>query len=151
MIFDILEGPCEMAVRRSFVVMKKHLPFDFLQDEFISRNLLNQYDIDNIFKDSNRYFKTERFLKLMIRMKRCKDFIACIKETNLHDDTFSKNIIDALERARQPSHLGNTHFICTCVFFYEKNIASKMSKFIYSLNVFFFRSIHGDMFLYCNR
>lgn len=124
---DILEGPCAMAVRRSFVVLKKHLPFDILQDEFLRRNLISQDEIYMIMRP-NKYSKTEQFLKLMIRKKRCKDLIACIKE----DDTFSKNIIDALERTEQPSHLGNTH-LCIYIygFFFDKNTASKLSKFIY--------------------
>lgn len=114
-----------MAVRRSFVVLKKHLPFDILQDEFLRRNLISQDEIYMIMRP-NKYSKTEQFLKLMIRKKRCKDLIACIKE----DDTFSKNIIDALERTEQPSHLGNTH-LCIYMGFFSTRIQRQNCQSLY--------------------
>lgn len=57
--------------------LKENLLFDSLQDELEQNQLLTQSEKDDyVCKDKCKYIRCERLLKLIIRKRRCNDFIA---------------------------------------------------------------------------
>lgn len=71
----------ERTVRGLFVFLKANLIFNALQDEFIKRNFFTDKESkDYVFEKTDEYYKCERFLKLIIKKKKCKEFIACMHE-----------------------------------------------------------------------
>lgn len=68
-------------MRRLFVFLKEKLIFNALQDELIKRNFFTDKESkDYVFEKTDEYYKCERFLKLIVKKKKCKEFIACMHE-----------------------------------------------------------------------
>lgn len=71
--------------------MKENLIFESMQDELLQRKLLNEREIDEC-NNRIRHFKSETLIKIIIRKRRCKEFIAFIHE--LHsEEHVSKTIL----------------------------------------------------------
>lgn len=71
--------------------LKKNLNFESLLDEFYQKNLLSEKDCkDYVFSVPGKHFRCEKFLKLMIKKSKCKDFVACLHETRSHNDIWEK-------------------------------------------------------------
>lgn len=67
--------------------LKEHLEFDYLEDEFIKRNFFpDRNSRDYVFNAPGEYYRSERFLKLLIRKGRCKEFIECMHDMKSHHD-----------------------------------------------------------------
>lgn len=80
---NLRDGPGAFTVRRLFVFIKEHLEFDYLEDEFIERNFFpDRIDRDYVLDAPGEYYRSERFLKLLIRKGRCKEFIECMHDMN---------------------------------------------------------------------
>lgn len=81
----------EITVRRLFIFMKENLIFESIQDELLQKKILNEREIDEC-NNRNRHFKTETLIKIIIRKRRCKEFIDFIHE--LHsEEHVSKTIL----------------------------------------------------------
>lgn len=73
----------EFDVQRSFVFLSEWLDFDSLQDELNQRNLLSEKETkDYIFNAPGKQFRAGKLIKLIIKKRRCNDFVACLKETS---------------------------------------------------------------------
>lgn len=80
---DIYSGtdcPDTFAVRRLFVFLKENLKFDYLQDELIQRNIISQRELAEYILTVHEYLRSEQFLKLIIKRKRCQEFVSCMQE-----------------------------------------------------------------------
>lgn len=65
--------------------LSENFNFESLQDELNQRNLLSEKETkDYIFDAPGKHFRGGKFIKLMIKKRRCKDFIACLHETSNH-------------------------------------------------------------------
>lgn len=74
-----------------FIFLKETLNFDYLQDEFIQRNLLSEREHhDYVITVHGKHFRSEKFLKLIIKTKRCKEFVACMRELTEHEHIYKK-------------------------------------------------------------
>lgn len=72
----------ERIVRELFKYLKKTLNFEVDQDDLIQRQLLDEKEKEDLIcKDQCKAFWCERYLKLLIRKKRCNNFFAFIHET----------------------------------------------------------------------
>lgn len=70
-----------MAVRRLFVFIKENIDFESLQDELIQRELLHEKEKeDYIYKTKSKHFWNEKLIKLIIKKRRCKEFIEFIND-----------------------------------------------------------------------
>lgn len=82
----------ELTVRRLFVFLKENLILDTLTDEFIVRNFFPDNESkEYVFGKKDKYYRDERFLKLLIKKKRCKEFVAC-----MHDLPSYKHVLDKI-------------------------------------------------------
>lgn len=59
--------------------LKENLKFDFLQDKFIQQNLISQREQREYILTVHRNLRSEQFLKLIIKRKRCQEFVACMQ------------------------------------------------------------------------
>lgn len=65
--------------------LKEHIDFKTLEDELIQRNLLLEKEReDYVCKDTSTHYREERFLKLIIRKRRCKEFVALMHEMHCY-------------------------------------------------------------------
>lgn len=65
--------------------LSENLNFESLQDELNQRNLISEKETkDYIFNAPGKHFRGGKFIKLMIKKRRCKDFVACLHETSNH-------------------------------------------------------------------
>lgn len=98
----------ELAVRRLFIFLKKTLNFDYYQDEFIQRKLLSERELKEFILTIHEYFRSEKFLKLIIKKKRCKEFVACMCELPNHDhDHITEKIRDFIRNGTKKSTEGS--------------------------------------------
>lgn len=123
MLLDCID---EFAVRRLFVYLKENFSFEAIRDELIQRGLLYNKEIEDfVCRDQNKHFRSERLLKLIIRKKRCKEFVALIKEMPCQRH-ISKKISDfqILIYTTQPASTGNKNQHNSFLFLYifELNI-----------------------------
>lgn len=72
--------PDTFAVRRLFVFLKENLNFDYLQDEFIQRNIISQRELADYILTVHEYLRSEQLLKLIIKRKRCQEFVVCMQD-----------------------------------------------------------------------
>lgn len=71
--------------------MKKNLNFDYFQDEFIQRELLTKKDLaEYVISVRGKHFRSEKFIKLIIKKNRCKEFVACIEKSPEHKHIFER-------------------------------------------------------------
>lgn len=78
--FYISDCPDTFAVRRLFVFLKENLNFDYLQDEFIQRNIISQRELADYILTVHEYLRSEQLLKLIIKRKRCQEFVVCMQD-----------------------------------------------------------------------
>ncbi|XP_065935063.1 uncharacterized protein [Magallana gigas] len=103
----------ELAVGRLFIFLKKTLNFEYFQDDFIQINLLTEKELKGYVLIVHEYFRTEKFLKLMIKKRRCKEFVAFMLELPHHHHTFEhRHITEEIRKFMR----------------YETHKASKSSK-----------------------
>lgn len=103
----------ELAVGRLFIFLKKTLNFEYFQDDFIQINLLTEKELKGYVLIVHEYFRTEKFLKLMIKKRRCKEFVAFMLELPHHHHTFKhRHITEEIRKFMR----------------YETHKASKSSK-----------------------
>lgn len=82
----------ELTVRRLFVFLKENLILDTLRDEFTVRNFFPDNESkEYVFGKIDEHYRSERFLKLLIKRKRCKEFVAC-----MHDLPSYKHVLDKI-------------------------------------------------------
>lgn len=75
--------------------IKEHLEFDFLKDEFIKRNFFpERNDRDHVFNAPIEYYRSERFLKLLIKKGRCNEFIECMHDVECQNNVIYNTILD---------------------------------------------------------
>lgn len=76
----------ELTVRRLFVFLKENLIFNNLQDEFYARDFFPDNESEEyVFGKTEDYYRVERFLKLLVKKKRCKKFLECMHELPSHE------------------------------------------------------------------
>lgn len=80
------DSPDAFTVRRLFVFIKEHLEFEYLEDEFIKRNFFPDRNSREYVFNAPDYYRCERFLKLLIRKGRCKEFIECMHDMKCNND-----------------------------------------------------------------
>lgn len=100
-----LETECldALAVRRLFVFMKENLNFESLQDELIQRKLLHEKEReDYVCKTMSKHFWIEKLVKLIIKNRRCKEFVAFINDMPCHKH-ISEKIVEVQENTAKSS------------------------------------------------
>lgn len=86
----LLEDIDELIVRKTFIFLKENLDFEQLQDALIQRELLDEREKEDLIcRDQRKAFWCERYLKLLIKSKRCNKFIKFIDGTPSHSCIFS--------------------------------------------------------------
>lgn len=60
--------------------LKENLNFAYLQDTFIQESLISQRELTEYILTVHEYLRSEQFLKLIIKRKRCQKFVACMQE-----------------------------------------------------------------------
>lgn len=86
----LLDDTPELIVRGAFIFLKENLDFELLQDDLIQRQLLNKREREDLIcSDQRKAFWYERYLKLLIRRRRCNRFIQFINRMPFHSHIFS--------------------------------------------------------------
>lgn len=89
----------ELAVRRLFVFIKENLNFESLLNGLMQKKLLNEREKENyVCSNCTRYYWSERLLKLIIKKKRCKEFVAFMHQMPCHKHILEK-ILEVKENA----------------------------------------------------
>lgn len=95
--------------------LKENLILDTLRDEFIVRNFFPDNESkEYVFGKTDEYNRGERFLKLIIKKKRCKEFVAC-----MHDLPSYKHVLEEIlkfQRINTQFPLNGKRHICFCFF-----------------------------------
>lgn len=113
-ILDCLD---ERAVRKAFVYLKENLNFYYLRDEFIRKNVLSEKEIKECTTSTHcKHLRNEKILKLIIKKKRCKEFVICMKGLPEHRHIIKK-IRELKKQETQMTSKGNTRnkingFLC---------------------------------------
>lgn len=92
-----------------FRFIKDNLHFEASRDEFLQTGLLDEREMeDYVCKDRGKHYRSERLLKLIIRGKRCKKFVAILNKMGCHKHV-SEAILKFQEKAREPQQpqMGN--------------------------------------------
>uniref|UniRef100_A0A8W8L7N5 Uncharacterized protein n=1 Tax=Magallana gigas TaxID=29159 RepID=A0A8W8L7N5_MAGGI len=90
----------EYVVRRLFVFIKDNLIFESLQDGLMQKQLLSEKEKEEyVCSNCARHYWSERLLKLIIRRKRCKEFVAFIHQMSCHKHV-SEKILEVQEKAK---------------------------------------------------
>lgn len=85
-----LDDTPELIVRKAFIFLKENLDFELLQDELIQRQLLNKREREDLIcSDQRKAFWCERYLKLLIRRRRCNRFLKFINGMQFQSHIFS--------------------------------------------------------------
>lgn len=80
--------------------------FDILQDELVQRKLrLENEKDDYVCKDGASHFINERLIKLIIKKKRCKEFVQLLGEMPCHKKIFDK-ILEVQRKDRESTPMG---------------------------------------------
>lgn len=75
--------------------LKEHLPFDDLKDEFIKKNCFPDDESKTyVFRAPGKYYRCERFLKMLIKNNKCTEFIACMHGMTCHKEIYDEILID---------------------------------------------------------
>lgn len=78
--------------------------FDMLQDELVQRKLLLENERDDyVCKDGANHFRNERLIKLIIKKKRCKEFVKLLM--SCHKEIFDK-IVEVQRKDRESAPMG---------------------------------------------
>lgn len=94
------------AVRKAFGFIKENLMFDILQDELVQRKLLLENERDDyVCKDGSSHFINDRLIKLIIKKKRCKEFVELLGEMPCHKTIFDK-ILEVQRKGRESTLMG---------------------------------------------
>lgn len=115
----ILDCLAELAVGRLFIFLKKTLNFEYFQDDFIQINLLTEKELKGYVLIVHEYFRTEKFLKLMIKKRRCKEFVAFMLELPHHHHTFKhRHITEEIRKfMRYETHKASKSNVINVVLF----------------------------------
>lgn len=117
----------EFDVQKLFGFLSENLNFESLQDELNQRNLLSEKETkDYIVNAPGKHFRGGKIIKLMIKKKRCKAFVACLLE-NLHHDGINKKIseVKANQRLVQEGNVIKGESMCTRHFLQNEKLPSK--------------------------
>lgn len=80
--------------------IKDNLIFESLQDALIHKKLLNEKEKEEyVCSNCARHYWSERLLKLIIKKKRCKEFVAFIRQMACHKHV-SEKIMEVQEKAK---------------------------------------------------
>lgn len=75
----------ELTIRQMFVFLKENLILESLLSEIFEKNILNEKDINEYIDEApGRYYIIEKILKCLIKKKRCKEFVACMRSSSSH-------------------------------------------------------------------
>ena len=98
----------QIAVRKSFVYLRKHLTFESLRDKLVEKNLLSDRERDDyVCMIPIEYAMIGKVIKLMIKKGRCKEFVDIID--NLPDHRHVMNKINAArQHANNPGQENHT-------------------------------------------
>lgn len=130
-VLDYLD---EFAIRSLFVFLKENLDIECLQDLLIERNLLSEREIvDYVFNVRGRHNRCERFLKLIIKKRRCHEFVAFL-HTLPSEKFISEEILKVQENEAKKNTTGNE--IIVSVFF----------LFFFIMNIILFHKINFVFF-----
>lgn len=130
----ILDCLAELAVRRLFIFLKKNLNLDYFREYFNAKDLLSERELKEYVLTVHEYFRTEKFLKLMIKKKRCKEFIAIMLELPDHDhhhitEEIRKFIIN---ETRKPSKSNGINAVLFCFIFVFESLFFVCFVFFYN-------------------
>lgn len=71
--------------------LKENLNFESLQDELSRRNLLSEKETkDYAYNIPGEHFRVEKLLKLIIKKRKCNEFVTCLHETAIHNHIWEK-------------------------------------------------------------
>lgn len=85
---DCLDG---LAIQRLFVFLKENLNFESLQNELNRRNLLSEKNTkDYVYNIPGERFRVEKLLKLIIKKRKCTEFLTCLHEMAIHNHIWEK-------------------------------------------------------------
>lgn len=121
----------ELTVRRLFVFLKENLNFAYLQDTFIQESLISQRELAEYILTVHEYLRSEQFLKLIIKRKRCQKFVACMQEfpelehINQRIREF-KNTQRSIQQKKMSEELLNKHFVTLYTMLEPRDIADAM-------------------------
>lgn len=80
--------------------IKDNLIFESLQDGLMQKQLLSEKEKEEyVCSNCARHYWSERLLKLIIRRKRCKEFVAFIHQMSCHKHV-SEKILEVQEKAK---------------------------------------------------
>lgn len=108
--------------------LKENLNFDYLQDDLIQRNILSERELkEYVDLVHEKYSRCEKFLKLIIKKKRCKEFV-----TSLGELPERKSIIKKIRKVKKnttPMTLkGNATNEILILFVFVKQVQSFLKK-----------------------
>lgn len=117
----------EFAVQGLFGFLSENLNFESLQDELNQRKLLSEKETkDYIYHAPGKHFRGGKIIKLMIKKRRCKDFVACLQE-NSHHSHICEKILEVKENQQlvKEGNLIKGESMCTRHFLQNEKLPSK--------------------------
>lgn len=128
----VLDNLDEFAIRSLFVFLKENLDFECLQDLLIHGNLLSAKEIDDyVFNVRGRHNRCERFLKLIIKKRRCHEFVAFL-HTLPSEKFISEEILKVQENEAKKDTTSNE-----IIFFFSFFLVFIMNKIFFFKNILF--------------
>lgn len=131
----ILDRLAELAVRRLFIFLKKTVNFENFQEDFTQINLLSEKELKDYVLTVHKYFRSEKFLKLMIKKRRCKEFVAFMLELPDYHHHHRHITEEILKFMRYETHKASKSNIINVVFFCFLFVTESLS-----LGFFFYNS-----------
>lgn len=113
----ILDRLAELAVRRLFIFLKKTVKFEKFQEDFTQINLLSEKELKDYVLTVHKYFRSEKFFKLMIKKRRCTEFVAFMLELPDHHHHHRHITEEILKFMRYETHKASKSNVINVVFF----------------------------------
>lgn len=90
-IYFFSDNLTELTVRQLFVFLKENIIFDIFENELTEMNVFtDEFSKEYINKVPGNSYRIEKILKLFIKTKRCKEFIACMQKSSSHRHVFGR-------------------------------------------------------------